>query len=56
MSITVKTGKTTYDLICPSEYTIQKMIRLNMLDEYDFEYFKEHAEQMIRDLARTERL
>ena len=33
----LKTGKTTYDLICPSEYTIQKMIRLDMLDEYDFE-------------------
>ena len=32
----LKTGKTTYDLICPSEYTIQKMIRLDMLDEYDF--------------------
>ena len=32
----LKTGKTTYDLICPSEYTIQKMIRLDMLDKYDF--------------------
>ena len=27
MMNTLKTGKTTYDLICPSEYTIQKMIR-----------------------------
>ena len=34
---TLKTGKTTYDLICPSEYAIQKMIRLDMLDEYDFD-------------------
>ena len=32
----LKTGKTTYDLICPSEYTIQKMIRLDMLDTYDY--------------------
>lgn len=30
--------------------------RTVFLDQYDFEYFKEHAEQMIRDLARTERL
>ena len=33
----LKTGKTTYDLICPSEYTIQKMIREEMLDTYDYE-------------------
>ncbi len=33
----LKTGKTTYDLVCPSEYTIQKMIRLEMLDTYDYD-------------------
>lgn len=33
---TLKTGKTTYDLICPSEYTIQKMINLDMLETYDY--------------------
>ena len=37
MMNTLKTGKTTYDLICRSEYTIQKMIRLDMLDEYDYD-------------------
>lgn len=37
MMNTLKTGKTTYDLICPSEYTIQKMIRLDMLDEFDYD-------------------
>ena len=37
MMNTLKTGKTTYDLICPSEYTIQKMIRLDMLETYDYE-------------------
>ena len=37
MMNTLKTGKTTYDLICPSEYTIQKMIRLDMLDTYDYD-------------------
>ena len=36
MMNTLKTGKTTYDLICPSEYTIQKMIRLDMLETYDY--------------------
>ena len=33
--------KTTYDLICPSEYTIQKMIRLDMLDEFDYDLITE---------------
>ena len=33
----LKTGKTSYDLVCPSEYTIQKMIRLDMLEEFDYE-------------------
>ncbi|MDY2902057.1 MAG: extracellular solute-binding protein [Bacilli bacterium] len=37
MMNTLKTGKTTYDLVCPSDYTIQKMIRLNMIDEFDYE-------------------
>lgn len=37
MMNTLKTGKTTYDLVCPSDYTIQKMIRLNMLDEFDYD-------------------
>ena len=37
MMNTLKTGKTTYDLICPSEYTIQKMIRLDMLDTYNYD-------------------
>ncbi len=37
MMNTLKTGKTTYDLICPSEYTIQKMIRLDMLETFDYE-------------------
>ena len=34
---TVKTGKTGYDVICPSEYMIQKMIREDMLETFDFE-------------------
>lgn len=34
---TLKTGKTTYDLCCPSEYAIQKMIREGMLEKYDYD-------------------
>lgn len=33
----LKTGKTSYDLVCPSEYAIQKMIRNDMLDTFDYE-------------------
>lgn len=31
----LKTGKTQYDLICPSDYTIQKMINENMLIKFE---------------------
>ena len=34
---TLKTGKTEYDLVCPSEYAIQKMIKNDMLEEWDFD-------------------
>ena len=33
---TLKTGKTTYDLCCPSEYVVQKMIREGMIEKYDY--------------------
>ena len=33
---TLKTGKTEYDLVCPSEYAIQKMIKNDMIIKYDF--------------------
>ena len=33
---TLKTGKTNYDLCCPSEYVVQKMIREDMLEKFDF--------------------
>ena len=32
---TLKTGKTTYDLACPSEYMIMRMIREDMLETFD---------------------
>lgn len=49
MMNTLKTGKTTYDLICPSEYTIQKMIRLNMLEEYDYELKDENGNLILEN-------
>lgn len=33
---TLKSGKTTYDLVCPSDYMIQKMLRENMLEKFDY--------------------
>lgn len=45
----LKTGKTTYDLICPSEYTIQKMIRLDMLDKYDFNLKDKNGEKILEN-------
>jgi len=33
----IKTGKTDYDLACPSEYVIQKMINYDMLEELDLD-------------------
>lgn len=33
----LKTGKTSYDLICPSEYTIQKMMNLDMVEPFDYD-------------------
>ena len=35
MLSSLKTGKSTYDLICPSDYTIQKMMSQGMLEPYD---------------------
>jgi len=36
---TLRTGKTDYDVCCPSDYMIQKMIRENMLETFDFENY-----------------
>lgn len=35
MLSSLKTGKSTYDLICPSDYTIQKMMASSMLEPFD---------------------
>jgi len=31
----LKTGKASYDLVCPSDYVIQKMIREDMIEPFD---------------------
>ena len=36
---TIRTGKTSYDLICPSDYMIQKMLREDRLEAFDFENY-----------------
>ena len=35
MLSSLKTGKSTYDLICPSDYAIQKMMSSGMLERFD---------------------
>lgn len=35
MLSSLRTGKSTYDLICPSDYTIQKMMSQGMLEPFD---------------------
>lgn len=51
MMNTLKTGKTTYDLICPSEYTIQKMIKLDMLEEYDYDLKDEFGNLVLENYS-----
>ena len=36
---TIRTGKTDYDLCCPSDYMIQKMIREDRVEKFDFEQY-----------------
>ena len=33
----MKTGKNVYDIVCPSEYAIQKMLKLDMIEEFDLD-------------------
>lgn len=52
---TLRTGKTNYDLVCPSDYMMQKMIREDMvekldLENYDLDEYYENASPYIIDL------
>lgn len=33
----MKTGKNVYDIVCPSEYAIQKMLKLDMIQKFDLD-------------------
>lgn len=50
---TLKTGKTTYDLVCPSEYMIMRMIKANMLipfEEGKTPIYDQYASRYIQNL------
>ena len=58
---TVKTGKTDYDVICPSEYMIQKMIREDMLEtfdleKYDLDGYQKNASLYLQNLFKDNKL
>ncbi len=58
---TVKTGKTDYDVICPSEYMIQKMIREDMLEKfdlenYDLDLYQKNASLYLQNLFKDNKL
>nr|MCR5491358.1 extracellular solute-binding protein [Bacilli bacterium] len=44
MLSSLKTGQATYDLICPSDYTIQKMLSADMLQKIDFNNIPNYTE------------
>ena len=49
----LKTGKSNYDLVCPSDYTIQKMIMEDMvqpLDKTKLNYYHEYASPYIQNI------
>ena len=53
MLSSLKTGKSTYDLICPSDYTIQKMLSADMLQKINFDNvpnYTEYGSQYLRDV------
>lgn len=50
---TLKTGKSQYDLACPSDYTIQKMIKEDMLEKFDtskLTYYNQYASPYLKEL------
>jgi len=52
MLSTLETGRSQYDLICPSDYVIQKMIKKDMLEKLDgkIENYEKYASPYIKDL------
>ena len=56
MLSSLKTGKSTYDLICPSDYAIQKMMSSGMLEPFDADgtpnYYKYVSPYLISQLEK----
>ena len=53
---TLKTGKTTYDLVCPSEYMIMRMIKADMLipfEEGATPTYDKYASKYIQNLFKN---
>lgn len=53
---TLKTGKTTYDLVCPSEYMIMRMIKADMIipfEEGSTPVYDEYASRYIQNLFKN---
>lgn len=51
----LKTGKYTYDLICPSDYMIQKMLSQDLLEPYDFSQmpnYVSHCSPYLRNIFK----
>src|SRR5574344_1313932 len=49
----LKTGKTTYDLICPSDYMIQRMLSADMLEPFDkgsLDVYEQYASHYLQDV------
>lgn len=56
---TLRTGKTSYDLCCPSDYMIQKMIREDRVDKFDrshLEIYNEYCSPYIMDLFNEQKV
>ncbi len=50
---TLKTGKEQYDLVCPSDYVIQKMIKDDMVEKFDvskLDIYNKYASPYLKDL------
>ena len=49
---TLKTGKTKYDLVCASDYMVQKLVNLNLLEKIDYNQlstYENNSSKFIRD-------
>ena len=52
---TLKTGKAKYDLVCPSDYVIQKMIMQDMIEPFDFDKlpnYVDHCPEFLRNVFK----